>query len=89
MLDNEIDDDESFQNKRSFANQIENQREYVEILDKRRYLARKKFEEHCEPKGKILERICPPIEQCLLTPNRSKLRQTLKTKKIIFILSFS
>jgi hypothetical protein len=74
MLDNEIDDDEFFQNKRIFANQIEDQREYDAILDKRRYLARTKFEEHCEPKGKIVERICPALEQCLLTPNQSKLR---------------
>lgn len=74
MLDDEIIEEEGFfQNKRIFANQIEDQREYISILDKRRYLARTKFEEYCESKGKILERICPPLEQCLLTPDQSKL----------------
>jgi hypothetical protein len=68
-----LDDEESFPNKRIFINQIENQREYLAILDKRRYLARTKFEEHCEPKGKILKRICPVLEQCLLTQDQSKL----------------
>jgi hypothetical protein len=42
-----------------------------------------KFEEHCEPKGKILERICPQIEQCLspsTTNDQSKLKKDFKEK---------
>jgi hypothetical protein len=58
---------ESFLNKRIFSNHIEDQREYVATLDKRRHLARMKFEEHCEPKGKNPEEICPLLEQCLST----------------------
>jgi len=64
--DYEIDQQEIFEpflNKRIFSNHIEDQREYVAALDKRRHLARMKFEEHCEPKGKIPQRICPLLEQ--------------------------
>lgn len=59
------------QYKRVFNNPIENDREYTAALDKRQRLARIKFEEHCEPQGKILTRICPTIEQCLSKPSLS------------------
>jgi len=73
------------QNKGSFTDQ----REHITILDKRRYLTRMKFEEHCEPKGKIIERICPSLEECLLTHDQSnKFKKPLK-RNIIFIHSFS
>jgi hypothetical protein len=68
----------SFLNKRIFSNHIEDQREYVAALDKRRYLARMKFEEYCEPKCKILQRIYPLLEQCLSTSStqeQSKLKE--------------
>ncbi len=75
--DDEINQQEIFESilsKRIFTNSIEDQREYTAIFDKRRYLARIKFEEHCEPKGEILERICPILEQCLLPDDQSKLK---------------
>ena len=59
------------QYKRVFTNPVENNREYTDALDKRQRLARIKFEEHCEPEGKILTRICPTIEQCLSKPSLS------------------
>jgi len=68
----------SFLNKRIFLNHIEDQREYVAALDKRRHLARMKFEEYCELKGKFPQRIYPLLEQCLSTSStqeQSKLKE--------------
>lgn len=45
-----------------------------------------KFEEHCEPKGKIVERICPQLEQCLSTPNQSKSKKQLYKQNFLKFL---
>lgn len=70
LTDNRVDF--SFE-RRFFENKIENQREYTSNLIKRQRLARSKFEEYCEPHGQILQRICPPLEQCLPNPIQGKL----------------
>ncbi|UJR28541.1 hypothetical protein I4U23_009776 [Adineta vaga] len=69
------EDNELILTKRFFENKIENQREYVTTISKRRRLARMKFEEHCEPQGKILNRICPTLEQCLSTHDQISPRE--------------
>ncbi|CAF1339004.1 unnamed protein product [Adineta steineri] len=69
---NQQEEIKSLRSKHIFANQ----REYIAILNKRRHLARMKFEEYCKPNDKILERICPPLEQCLVTSlNQDQIKQ--------------
>lgn len=91
LTDNRVDF--SF-DRRFFENQIENQREYTSNLIKRQRLARLKFEEYCEPHGQILQRICPPLEQCLPNPiqvQQRVLREYLEDERTAhqFLHSFS